>query len=150
MPCETPLNVFVMSDCVLNIPIDGLLPASDVFKPSPADLMMAEGGVAFEDGTAAAKAYPGLWGTAGAAKIAFMRAKEESSVTFPYRSLIRECNPAFAVRFKRAGNGQKVGRAVVHGGRVPDPRAGIERLLGPLSMFEMVEGVSAGLSVAAE
>jgi hypothetical protein len=97
----------------------------DALQPRPADQMLAEGGVAFEDWTSAALAYPMLWRTAGAAREAFRRARGANVIT----------NPS-SVRFQRAGNGQGVQRACYDLRRVDNPRAEIERMVGPLAMFE--------------
>jgi hypothetical protein len=98
--------------------------------------MLAEGGIAFEAAASAAIAYPNLWPTPGAARLALHR---QSSVTIPNRyTLIRECNGAL-VRYRRKGNGQKIARAWFDPVRVADPRAAIEAMLRPLAMFELIE-----------
>ena len=87
---ETPLDVVILTDVALLLPVDEFLP-DEAIMASPVDLMLAEGGVAFDDGASAAKAYPQLWRTAAAARMAFQRERSESgtqdpnSVTNAYR-----------------------------------------------------------------
>jgi putative DNA primase/helicase len=131
---QTPLEVLVLGDVILPIAVDQFLP-DEALNPTPIDLMLAEGGVAFESAASAALAYPQLWPTPGAARLALHR---QSSVTIPNRyTLIRECNGAL-VRYRRKGNGQKIARAWFDPVRVADPRAAIEAMLGPLAMFELI------------
>lgn len=135
---QNPLAVFVLSDVNLPVPIDGILSNDLIFKPTPEDLMLSEGGVAFEDGAAAALAYPSLWKTAEAARTAMHRA---SSVTFPYKnSSIGDCNDASRLRsvtYQRQGNGQHKAKAKFDSLRITDPRLTLERFLGPLAFFEL-------------
>ncbi|QGM96257.1 DUF7146 domain-containing protein [Methylocystis parvus] len=145
---DDPVEILVLGDAILPVPVDEFLP-DDSLWPSPTDQMLAEGGVAFEDGTSAAMAYPMLWRTAGAARMALQRARganritNQSSVTISYNELsIGECDGARPfdavrfVRFQRAGNGQEVQRACYDARRIDDPHAEIERMVGPLVMFE--------------
>ncbi len=138
---KDPLTVFVLSDVVLPIPIDGFLPEEIVLKPTSVELQLAEAGVAFDDASAAVIAYPRLWKSAAAAQRDMHR--EKSSQTFSYEKIIiRECLPPSRivhVSYQRAGNGQRKAHALVDVGVVKDPRAEIERLLGPLANFEIVE-----------
>jgi putative DNA primase/helicase len=136
---ECPLALFVLTDVALPLPIDDTLADELIFHPTPEDLMLAEGGVAFEDGSAAALAYPELWKSPEAARAAMHRA---SSVTFPYKdSYIGDCNAAFRLRtaiYQRRGNGQRRARATIDMLIVSDPQAELERLLGPLVFFELL------------
>lgn len=148
---DSPVEILVLGDAILPVPVDKFLPDESLW-PSPADYMLAEGGVAFEDGTSAAIAYPMLWRTAGAARMALQRARganritKESSVTISNNKLtMGECDGARpsdavrSVRFQRAGNGQELQPACYDPRRIDDPRAEIERMVGPLAMFEAEE-----------
>ena len=73
---DDPLDVLVMSDAPLPIPVAETLQAADLM-PSPADLMLAAGGVVFENATDAAAAYPQLWDTRNAANHALKRWRAE-------------------------------------------------------------------------
>ena len=55
-----PVDVLVLCDVPLPVPVDGTLSASDL-APSPAELMLAAGGIEFENSADAAAAYPKLW-----------------------------------------------------------------------------------------
>jgi hypothetical protein len=65
--CEQPLQVLIMTDVPLPIPVDEEVYADDL-RPSPADLMLGETGVALENPADAAAVHPGLWLTSSAAK----------------------------------------------------------------------------------
>jgi putative DNA primase/helicase len=73
------------ADNPLDVIIFGALPTGldaepvfwDELAPSPADLMMAEVGIALESPSDAARSFPGLWRTVEAAKKAMQRARPE-------------------------------------------------------------------------
>ena len=145
---DPPLDVMILGDVPLPVPVDEFL-SDDAVKVSPFDLMLAEGGVAFHDGSSAAKAYPSLWRTAEAARMALQRERSERgtqnpiSVTNAYREYpIGKCyadRPLCpSVRFKRAGPKRHEEMAIYDPRVVPDPRAAIEKRLGELAMFEAV------------
>jgi putative DNA primase/helicase len=66
-----PVDILVMTDVVLPVPVDAVI--DDDLKPSPADMMLAEGGVAVVNPDDAAAIYPNLWPTRDAAKDAIQR-----------------------------------------------------------------------------
>lgn len=145
---ETPLEVVILGDVPLPAPVDEFL-TDDAVKASPFDLMTAEGGVAFYDGSSAAEAYPSLWRTAEAARMALQRARTErgtqdpNSVTNAYNEYDigeRYADPPLCppVRFKRAGSRRHEEMAIYDPRVVSDPRAAIEDMLGELAMFEIV------------
>jgi hypothetical protein len=124
--------VLVLGDVILPIAVDQFLP-DEALNPTPIDLMLAEGGVAFESGASAAIAYPQLWPTRSAAKKALQRANRG---TFSKKNIpLRKCPP---VRFQRIGPKLHVERAVFDPRLVPNPHAAIEAMLGPLAMFELI------------
>jgi hypothetical protein len=61
--------------------------------PTPVELMLSAGGIAFENPTDAAAAYPSLWANREAAKKALQRFSLSQSLgTNPYKYLlIRKC-----------------------------------------------------------
>lgn len=63
-----PLDVLVLTDLPLPVPLAGTLTAADLM-PTPEDRMLAEGGVVFENARHAAAAYPSLWGNPQGSKI---------------------------------------------------------------------------------
>jgi putative DNA primase/helicase len=130
---QTPLEVLVLGDVILPIAVDQFLP-DEALNPTPIDLMLAEGGVAFEAAASAATAYPQLWPTRSAAKKALQRGNRG---TFSYKNVpLRKCP---LVRLQRVGPKLHVERAVYDPRQVDDPRVAIEAMLGPLAMFELIE-----------
>lgn len=140
---NNPVEVLVMTDVVLPMPIDELLPDEAFGKPTQADRMLAEGGIAFENSTSAAAFYPGLWPSAMAAKKAIQRGSGGHSLMgYP----IREC-PLLV--FQRAGERLGLERACYDPAVVPDPRAAIEAKLGPLAKFEIIQPQAEPVRIAA-
>jgi putative DNA primase/helicase len=144
----TPLDVVVLNDVPLPLPVDQFLPP-DAVTASPIDLMLAEGGVAFFDGSNAATAYPSLWTKPAAARMALSRARSDrgtqdpNSVTNAYKEyLIGKCyaDPSLCppVRFQRLGPKLHEEMAIYDPQLVPDPRSAVEAMLGELAMFEIV------------
>jgi hypothetical protein len=124
--------VLVLGDVILPIAVDQFLP-DEALNPSPIDLMLAEGGIAFEAAASAAIAYPTLWPTRSAAKKALQRANKG---TFSKKNVpIRKCP---FVRFQRVGPKLHVEQAIYDPRQVCDPRAAIQAKLGPLAMFELI------------
>ena len=140
-PKNRPLTVFVLNNAALDIPVDQVLDSDCIVRPSPTDLMLAEGGVAFESGTAAALAYPQLWPTATAAQKAIQRT---ITWTFPYRySFIGDCPPVLGTvtyTYQRLGPKQHRALVWIAHDTLPDPRAVVEALIGPLAFFEEFNG----------
>ena len=64
---ETPPDVWGLAGSVLPLPMDEELAVADL-DPSPTDLTIAAGGIAFQNPTDAAQAYLALWKTSMAAK----------------------------------------------------------------------------------
>jgi hypothetical protein len=103
-------------------------------------MMLSAGGVAYDDASAAAVAYPDLWPSAEAAKKAFQR---QRSGTFSNEDItIGEC-PAprrlIRVSYQRAGSGQKVAFAWLDTRLNHDLRGALESALGPLALFDIIE-----------
>jgi putative DNA primase/helicase len=119
-----PVDILVMCNTPLPIPVEQLIVKKDL-NPSPADLMMAAGGVELENQGDASKVYPKLWATAGAAKIAFQRARGTSR---PRPALAR-------VTYQRGTAGCAKAAAWVDLATVPDPEAWLSERLGRLSYF---------------
>jgi putative DNA primase/helicase len=128
-----PLEVLVLTDAVLAEPVDELLTDADL-AVTPADLMLAEGGIAFADGGAAAKAYPQLWTNQMAAKKALQRVSGGQT----YKEyLLWKCPPDIV--FRRKGAHFHLERATYDPRLVSDPRAALEKLVGPLAQFEILK-----------
>ncbi len=127
-----PVEVIVLTDAVLpnTLPVDEFL-SDDDLAISPFDLMLAEGGIAFEDGASAAMAYPDLWPSYVAAKKAMQR---QNTGTKSYiDTLIGECPP---VRFQRQGPKLRFETAYYDPRIVQNPRAALMHRVGLLASFE--------------
>jgi putative DNA primase/helicase len=127
----SPVDVLVMTDCVLPFPVEPV-EAADL-DPSPVEMMLAAGGVGLENAAHAAICYPDLWPNADAARQAMHRAKR--SVTNPYEELlIGECHtPPTQGAYRMTGAGQKDAIAWVDTSRVPNPMEWLTQRLGPLA-----------------
>jgi hypothetical protein len=128
-----PVDLLVMTNAVLPIPIEAVISKADL-EPSCHDLMMAAGGVAFENSTDVAAVYPLLWNTPEAVRQAFGRDTADwaqfVSVTLAYKSiLISECHTYVLVRYKRASSRRRA-NAIVDTSLFPDFRARLVELLG--------------------
>jgi hypothetical protein len=133
---NNPATVIVLNDVVLDMPVDELFAADLFFSATPQERMMAEGGIAFESPADAVRAYPRMWPSVEAAKKALQRSK--SSGTFSYKdSLIGKC-PRASVKYRKPGNGQRTAQCLADLAVVPNPKAKLEELLGPLALFVMV------------
>ena len=69
---DNPVDILVMTNAPLPIPVERLISAADL-DPSPADFMMAAGGVSFENPADASTSYQHIWATREAAKKAMER-----------------------------------------------------------------------------
>ncbi len=142
-----PCDVYILSDVAIELPIDAFIDADEILTPTPLDLMLSAGGIAFADGSSASEAYRGrgLWPTPGAARIAFMRqAERQRCVTLPKEDIsLGNVTDLVPVTFQKTGAGQKPQRAWIDAGAVSDPRQTIEAMLGPLVRFEVIEPVEA-------
>ena len=137
-----PVDVLVLTDVPLPLPITTTLQAADL-APSPADLMLAAGGVVFENPTDAACAYPHLWQNRDAAKKAFQRARPVQLGTFPYKVLLLgECpqlegEPVFRslrrLNYQRAGARLSPAVAWIDPDLVGDAPSWLAERLGSLS-----------------
>jgi putative DNA primase/helicase len=142
-----PVNILVLTDVPLPLPVDGTLSQADL-APTPAELMLAAGGIAFENPADAAAAYPGVWATRGAAKIAFQRASGSRLDTNPNKeSLIRVCaqppceeDPTLRrMDYQVSGPGRSAAVAWCDLAMVPNPVTALEEALGPLAWCRVAE-----------
>ncbi len=139
-----PLDVLVLTDRPLPLPVDETVTWEELM-PSPADLMLSQGGVALEDSADAARCYPGLWGdgerpSPEAARKAFQRAR---CGTNPNREFsYGECPaPLRRAEYQRAGTGKRRAALVFDPSVVPlgEVRTWLEDRLGPLAAFDVSE-----------
>lgn len=134
-----PLDVLVLTDLVLPMPLTSTLDAADL-EPGVADRMIAAEGVVFENPTDAAAAYPSLWANREAAKKALQRGRLG---TFPFKeSLIGECPQLRRLDYKLAGQGRSASVAGFDPVLCPDPAGFLARVLGPLALCRMADAPS--------
>lgn len=125
-----PLDVLVLSDVPLPLPVAETMPAATLDPTQPAR-MLAEGGVALENSGHAFQAYRRLWPSSDAARQAFLR---EKSATFPYEeSQLGKCRSLRRVAYQVARQGQRAAVAWFDPLVVPDPEAWLADRLGPLA-----------------
>ena len=137
-----PLDVFVLTDVPLTIPVYSFIPDDAILKPDTETQQLAIGGIAFEDASAAFEAYPSLRRSAGAIREA-QRAEREADPSnsvrnwYEYISLPKsDADPLIRVAYQRAGSKRHRATATVDTSIIKDPKSAIEALLGPLVYFE--------------
>lgn len=136
---ETPLDVFVFADVVLPLPVTRLVRWEDI-RPNVLERMAARGAVLLSPSDAS-KAYPDLFLTPDAARMALKRGEEGISRTSPYvGSSLGECsgNRLVEVSYRPPGRGQQNRRALVQAEHLPGFREWLEKMLAsPLATFEI-------------
>lgn len=130
---EAPLDVLVMCDAVLPLPVNELLSAKDL-DPSQADRMLAEGGVVLLNPRDAKAAYDDLWPSWEAAKKAMDRGQKGTELKED--TLFRICPPLVRVRYQVAGERRRRVEALFDPVMNSDPRAWLEAKLGALAFYE--------------
>jgi putative DNA primase/helicase len=136
-----PVDVLVLTNPLLPLPIDQAITAKQI-EPSPADLMLAVEGVAFESPYDAAAAYE-LWPSPEAAKKAFQRHPGSRYGTNPYRNLfigvcpvpLGERHSLCRLEYQVAGAGRRFAVAWCDILVCPEPEAFLTEKLGPLAAF---------------
>ena len=132
-----PLDVLLLVDTPVSLPVQDTLAAADL-APSPADLMLSLGGIAYADPGAAHQAYGKAMGTRNTIGLK-MREAERSARSSYEDSFLEDRAHLALVHFQRAGPGHRPAEAWVDLSVVADPRAEIERCQGPLAHFELIE-----------
>ena len=126
-----PLDVLVMTDTPLPLPLAGTVAASDL-NPTPHMEQMAAGGIAFDSPAAAAAAYPELWASAEAAKKAIQRGRLGTN---PYNIYLYGNVPNLPlsrITYQLEGAGRGTATAWYDPDLIPDPVAWIAEQLGPV------------------
>lgn len=130
----TPLDVIVLTDAVLPMPITGEFSARRRLD-TPRDRMIEAGGIAYESPAHAAKAYPQLWATPDAAKKNFARSDAiPDGDNFHLSSLFGIC-PLLAsrVEYQPAGPRRSAAVAWFDPARLSDPISALVAAQGPLA-----------------
>lgn len=130
-----PLDVLLLTDTPIPFPVE-LVPLD---APSPAEVQLAHGPVAYAEPSHAARAYPGLYSSGNAARMAWERWR-----TNPYEEFfLGTCAPPpglIPMRYQREGAGQRTAKAWVDPGA--DARAVIETQQGPLAWCRVDEALT--------
>jgi putative DNA primase/helicase len=139
---DDPVDIWVLTDTVLPLALTEILSAADL-DPNPTELMLGCAGVALENASDAARAFPDLWDNYNAARKAFERARAVQTATLSYKyniytGLSRSAghNPLRRVRYQRAGERLKPATAWVDPTIVSDPETWLTDKLGTLSKFK--------------
>ncbi len=141
---DNPVDVLVMTNAPLPIPVERLITASDL-DPSPADVMMAAGGVSFENPADAATSYQHIWASRNAAKKAMEKHREgilgsnrNKEYLITVRPQDRREGPSHVrVDYQLPGHGKRPSTAWVDPHLVSDPEAWLTERLGPLANFAL-------------
>ncbi|WP_374293128.1 toprim domain-containing protein [Paenirhodobacter enshiensis] len=130
---DTALEIDLMTDVVLPVTVDALVPWSDL-KPTRRDLM-ALSGIVLDNAADMAACFPDLWPTREAAK----KDGQRKGTNGYYRDLYNSrMSPSSAeVTWRPAGPGHRLRTARVDLARIPDPEAWLTNRLGPLASFEI-------------
>jgi putative DNA primase/helicase len=136
---STPLEIDLLTDVVLPVTVDALVPWSDL-RPTRSDLM-ALSGIVLENAADMAACFPELWPTREAAK----KDGQRKGTNDYYRDLYNSrMSPSSAeVSYRPQGAGHRPRTACVDLTRIPDPEAWLTNRLGPLASFEMRRGHAA-------
>lgn len=129
----TPLEIDLLTDVVLPVTVDALMPWSDL-RPTRRDLM-ALTGIVLENAADMAACFSELWPTREAAK----KDGQRKGTNDYYRDLYNSrMSPSSAeVTYRPEGPGHRARSARVDLSRIPDPEAWLTNRLGPLASFEM-------------
>ncbi|RDC68967.1 toprim domain-containing protein [Rhodovulum sp. 12E13] len=139
----TPLEIDLLTDVVLPVTVDALVPWSDL-RPTRRDLM-ALTGIVLENAADMAACFPELWPTREAAK----KDGQRKGTNDYYRDLYNSrMSPSSAeVTHRPEGPGHRARTARVDLSRIPDPEAWLTNRLGPLASFEICHFAGADASV---
>ena len=130
---DTPLEIDLLTDVVLPVTVDALVPWSDL-RPTRRDLM-ALSGIVLENAADRTACFPELWPTHEAAR----KDGQRTGTNCYYRDLYNSrMSPSSAkATYRPEGAGYRARTACVDLSRIPDPEAWLTNRLGPLAGFEM-------------
>lgn len=152
---DNPVDILVMTNAPLPIPVERLISAADL-KPSPADFMMAAGGVSLENPTDASTSYHNIWVTREVAKKAMERHTKAILGTNRNKKYLitacpqdrREGSSNVRVSYQLSGHGKRPSVAWVDLNLVSDPEAWLTERLGPLVNFALGPANQEAVAVA--
>jgi putative DNA primase/helicase len=130
---ETVLEIDLMTDVVLPVTVDALVPWSQI-RPARRDLMTLAG-IVLENASDMATCFPELWPTREAAK----KDGQRKGTNCYYRDLYNsQMSPSsVVVTYRPAGPGHRARTARVDLARIPDPQAWLTNRLGPLAQCDI-------------
>ena len=134
-----PVEIVILTNRLLPIRLDGVVTERDL-KPTMADQMMADAGVAFSNLTDAAKAYPDLWPSREATKAAFRREGSRlGTFTVGESPHGKSTQPLMTATYHLAGPGKSPAQLVFDPAVIlPEGlRPWLEERLGPLGRLEI-------------
>ena len=130
---DTVLEIDLMTDVVLPVTVDTLVPWSDL-RPTRRDLMALRG-IVLGNAADMAACFPDLWPSAEAA-----RQDRSRSVTNGYYRILYNSQMSHSsaeVTYRPAGPGHRTRTARVDLARIPDPEAWLTNRLGPLAQCDI-------------
>ncbi|MGE0418964.1 MAG: hypothetical protein AB7O80_19350, partial [Acetobacteraceae bacterium] len=141
-----PLEIDLLTDVALPIAVEEVLQWRDI-RPNRLDAMAASG-VVLDNAADMARAFPDLWRSHEAAKKETRRTGTNCYYSTLYNSHCTLYNSHLSlssavVRYRPSGAGHKDREARFDLAVIGDPRMWLERRLGPLGHFEIVDGCDA-------
>lgn len=143
---DNPLSVLILTDIPLPVPVNQMLTLADL-APSPRDLMLAAGGIAYDNPTDAAAAYPALWATRERAKDAFKYAAKAGGwgesridnllIPDSPQPLAEGSTGLSRIDYQPAGMGKRRVAAWFDPATVPNPVAALVAAVGPLAWCQV-------------
>ena len=129
----TPLEIDLLTDVVLPVTVDALVPWSDL-RPTRRDLM-ALTGIVLENAADMATCFPELWSSAAAAR----QDRSRSVTNCYYRDLYNSqmSHSSAEVTWRPEGPGHRARTARVDLSSIPDPEAWLTNRLGPLAQCDI-------------
>ena len=130
---ETVLEIDLLTDVVLPVTVDALVPWSDL-RPTRRDLM-ALSGIVLENAADMAACFPELWPSTDAAR----QDRSRSVTNCYYRNFYNSqmSHSSAEVTYRPAGPGHRARTARVDLSRIPDPEAWLTNRLGPLAQCDI-------------
>jgi putative DNA primase/helicase len=139
----TPLEIDLLTDVVLPVTVDALVPWSDL-RPTRRDLM-ALTGIVLENAADMTACFPELWSSAAAARQDRSRSVTNCYYWDLYNSQMSHSSAE--VTYRPEGPGHRARTAHVDLSCIPDPEAWLTNRLGPLASFEICHNAGADASV---
>jgi hypothetical protein len=136
---DNPVDIFVLADVALPLEVKRIVPWRDA-RPDVVARMFARGAALFSP-TDAFRAYPSLFPSPDAARMALTRRGVEQP-NKPLRSIfIGECSvaQAISVAYRPEGKGLQTRHALVPEWRLPMLREWLEKVVGPLALFTVAD-----------